>query len=197
MVLITHDLGVVAGVADRVAVMYAGRLVEVGDVDTVFYDPAHPYTRALLATVPRLDHDRASGRLDAIPGQPPVLAAIPAGCAFHPRCPMASLPEPCATSVPVLDPVGYGHGRDRGRQRPRQVAGAAVTLCRHRLENGDGGRAGLGERRHRAARMERAARGDGGQHGRLAGDGIEAPRCPVVVEAGDCAQQGAGPASAP
>ncbi|MEZ5935290.1 MAG: ATP-binding cassette domain-containing protein [Alphaproteobacteria bacterium] len=85
ILLITHDLGVVAGLADRVLVMYAGRLVEEGPVDPVFFDPAHPYTKGLLRSSPRLD----AARIDAlaiIPGQPPNLQALPEGCAFAPRC---------------------------------------------------------------------------------------------------------------
>jgi oligopeptide transport system ATP-binding protein len=88
IVLITHDLGVVAETADRVLVMYAGRIVERGTVYELFDDPRHPYTRALLASVPRLDTER-SPRLVSIPGQPPDLLAMPVGCPFQPRCPLA------------------------------------------------------------------------------------------------------------
>jgi oligopeptide transport system ATP-binding protein len=84
LVLITHDMGVVAGVADRIAVMYAGRVVEEAPVHDIYSRPAHPYTKALLASIPRLD--RRGGPLDAIRGLPPALTAIPAGCPFHPRC---------------------------------------------------------------------------------------------------------------
>ncbi len=84
IILITHDLGVVAGIADRVTVMYAGQCVETADVHALFAQPAHPYTRALLASVPRLDMPAAS--LKAIAGQPPDLFAPPAGCAFAARC---------------------------------------------------------------------------------------------------------------
>ena len=97
IVLITHDLGVVAGMADRVVVMYAGRAVEVGTVDDVFLRPRHPYTLGLLDSLPRLD---AEGRekLTPISGSPPSLLHPPAGCAFHPRCrfvrPMCSEVEP-------------------------------------------------------------------------------------------------------
>lgn len=84
IMLITHDLGVVAGIADRVTVMYAGQCVETADVHTLFSHPAHPYTQALLASVPRLDMPAAS--LKAIAGQPPDLFAPPAGCAFAARC---------------------------------------------------------------------------------------------------------------
>ncbi|MFH9978481.1 ABC transporter ATP-binding protein [Streptomyces sp. NPDC017179] len=98
LVLITHDLGVVADVADRIAVMYAGRIVESAPVHDIYKAPAHPYTRGLLDSIPRLDH---KGReLYAIKGLPPNLSAIPPGCAFHPRCPMAR--DVCRTDVPPL-----------------------------------------------------------------------------------------------
>ncbi len=100
IVLITHDLGVVAGVADRVLVMYAGRQAELGSVDDVFYRPSHPYTRGLLASLPRLDRGPERQRLHRIKGQPPSMIFLPPGCAFHPRCPYADLDGPCATTVP-------------------------------------------------------------------------------------------------
>jgi oligopeptide transport system ATP-binding protein len=84
LVLITHDLGVVNEVADNVAVMYAGRIVERGTVDDVFTDPAHPYTDGLMSSVPQVEVK--GGRLQPITGQPPNLARIPSGCPFHPRC---------------------------------------------------------------------------------------------------------------
>ena len=99
--MITHDLGVVAGLCDRVIVMYAGRAVETGTVDDIFYRPQHPYTKALLKSIPRLDMD-PSERLLAIPGNPPSLANIPAGCAFAPRC-EAAMPQ-CAAERPLLTP---------------------------------------------------------------------------------------------
>ena len=87
IVLITHDLGVVAGFADRVAVMYAGRIVEIGDVDDVFYRPRMPYTLGLLGSIPRLDIGRRQ-RLTPIDGNPPSLVHLPSGCPFWPRCPL-------------------------------------------------------------------------------------------------------------
>ncbi|MEY2467994.1 MAG: glutathione transport system ATP-binding protein [Actinomycetota bacterium] len=108
VILITHDLGVVAGTADRVLVMYAGREVELADVDPLFYNPRHPYTRGLLASLPRVDGTRLS-RLNRIKGQPPSLIAIPSGCAFHPRCNDAHLPAPCATERPELRSVEPRH----------------------------------------------------------------------------------------
>jgi peptide/nickel transport system ATP-binding protein/oligopeptide transport system ATP-binding protein len=86
IILVTHDLGVVADIADRVVVMYAGRVVEQGTLDEIFYDPQHPYTWGLLGSITRVDRDR-SERLAAIPGQPPSLVAPPEGCHFRPRCP--------------------------------------------------------------------------------------------------------------
>jgi len=87
LIFITHNLGIVAKMCDQVAVMYAGRLVEWGPVTRIFDAPAHPYTRALLESIPRMGDGRQ--RLTAIEGQPPDLAAPPPGCAFHPRCPQA------------------------------------------------------------------------------------------------------------
>jgi oligopeptide/dipeptide ABC transporter ATP-binding protein len=98
VLLITHDLAVVAGFAERVVVMYAGRKIEERPTVALFETPAHPYTSALLAALPRLD--RASQRLDPIPGSPPSPATRPAGCAFHPRCPFAL--DICRQEVPAL-----------------------------------------------------------------------------------------------
>jgi oligopeptide/dipeptide ABC transporter ATP-binding protein len=88
VILITHDLGVVAGIADRIGVMYAGRLVEFGGRRDLFYDPQHPYTWGLLGSIPRLDRPK-SERLHSIAGMPPSLIDAPAGCRFRPRCPHA------------------------------------------------------------------------------------------------------------
>ena len=108
IVLVTHDLGIVAGLADRVAVMYVGRLVETAGVRQVFAAPSHPYTRGLLASLPRVDRSHAGGRLTGIAGNPPSLTALPSGCAFHPRCAYARFPDPCATVVPDLRGVPGG-----------------------------------------------------------------------------------------
>ena len=86
VILVTHDLGVVADIADRVIVMYAGRVVEQGSLDDIFYDPQHPYTWGLLGSITRIDADRTQ-RLPAIPGLPPSLMHPPQGCHFRPRCP--------------------------------------------------------------------------------------------------------------
>jgi oligopeptide/dipeptide ABC transporter ATP-binding protein len=107
LVLITHDFGVVAGVADRVVVMYAGKVVESGTVEQVLLEPAHPYTKGLLASMPRLEHE--DDRLRRIPGQPPSLIDVPPGCPFHPRCAFVHLPDPCATDVPELGSIAPGH----------------------------------------------------------------------------------------
>jgi len=103
MVLITHDLGVVAGVADRVAVMYGGRVVEQGPVSQILLAPRHPYTRALLASMPRID-EVGNEPLQAIAGQPPNPRRLPAGCAFHPRC--QSVQTECREQRPTLLPEG-------------------------------------------------------------------------------------------
>ncbi|MFF5217235.1 ABC transporter ATP-binding protein [Micromonospora sp. NPDC000442] len=96
MILITHDLGVVADVADRIAVMYAGRIVEHADVRSLYRAPAHPYTKGLLNSIPRLD--QRGGKLSTIRGLPPNLMRIPSGCPFHPRCPYAQ--QVCVDVVP-------------------------------------------------------------------------------------------------
>ncbi|MFJ9056681.1 MULTISPECIES: ABC transporter ATP-binding protein [unclassified Streptomyces] len=98
LILITHDLGVVADVADKIAVMYAGRIVETSPVHDIYKAPAHPYTKGLLRSIPRLD--QKGQELYAIKGLPPNLLHIPPGCAFHPRCPMAQ--AVCRTDVPPL-----------------------------------------------------------------------------------------------
>jgi len=101
LVVITHDLGVIAGLCDRVLVMYAGRVVESGPVRDIFKDPQHPYTAGLLASMPRLDENEAT-RLATIPGQPPNLQRLPPGCAFSDRCPRVF--EPCRSERPALVP---------------------------------------------------------------------------------------------
>ncbi len=104
VVLITHDLGVVAEVAHRVAVMYGGRIVETGSVREIFARPRHPYTAALLRSAPRIDI--TGERLDPIPGQPPTPTDMPTGCAFHPRCQVSAGRERCRTETPALRAVG-------------------------------------------------------------------------------------------
>ncbi|GAA1925697.1 ABC transporter ATP-binding protein [Streptantibioticus ferralitis] len=101
LILITHDLGVVADVADKIAVMYAGRIVETAPVHEIYKAPAHPYTKGLLESIPRLD--LKGQELYAIKGLPPNLLRIPSGCAFNPRCPAAK--DVCRTDVPPLAAV--------------------------------------------------------------------------------------------
>ena len=105
LLLITHDLGVVAETADRVAVMYAGRIVETGPARAIFRDPQHPYTRGLLASIPGGTPGR---RLRAIDGSVPLLDALPPGCAFNPRCPDRF--DPCTSQPPPEYAVGPDHG---------------------------------------------------------------------------------------
>jgi oligopeptide/dipeptide ABC transporter ATP-binding protein len=104
MLFITHNLGVVAQIADRVAVMYAGQIVEQAPAEAIFARPAHPYTRALFAAIPRMDRDAQD--LAAIPGRVPPLDAMPAGCRFAPRCPLVR--EGCERPQ-VLAPFAAGH----------------------------------------------------------------------------------------
>jgi oligopeptide transport system ATP-binding protein len=106
LILITHDLGVVADVADKIAVMYAGRIVETGTVRDVYQSPAHPYTEGLMNSIPRLHHKGV--RLEPIQGAPPSLSRIPSGCPFHPRCPYVR--DRCAQELPLLRDVAAGRG---------------------------------------------------------------------------------------
>jgi oligopeptide/dipeptide ABC transporter ATP-binding protein len=105
LIFITHNLGIVAKMCDQLAVMYAGRMVEKGPVSRVFSAPAHPYTKALLGSIPRMTDSRA--RLTAIDGQPPDLSAMPPGCAFAPRCPAAL--ARCGVEAPPQFTIGTGH----------------------------------------------------------------------------------------
>ena len=107
IILITHDLGVVADMADNVLVMYAGRPVEYGSVDQLFYRPLHPYTWGLMDSLPEYDVDEKS-KLCPIKGQPPSLINVPSGCSFHPRCPFAQ--PVCSTDVPEYRIIEGGHG---------------------------------------------------------------------------------------
>jgi oligopeptide/dipeptide ABC transporter ATP-binding protein len=106
IILITHDFGVIASMADRVAVMYAGRIAEQGDIDSIFYRPRHPYTAALLAALPRLNQDLSL--LAQVGGRPPDMSKLPAQCAFVPRCPKVR--NECRTlDSPPLEEVSPGH----------------------------------------------------------------------------------------
>ncbi len=106
LIIITHNLGVVARYADRVNVMYAGKIIERGSALDIYHNPMHPYTLGLLHSVPRLDQPRKE-KLDPIEGQPPDLAKLDDGCAFRPRCRYAV--ERCATEIPPLETVTDGH----------------------------------------------------------------------------------------
>jgi oligopeptide/dipeptide ABC transporter ATP-binding protein len=123
VLLITHDLGVVAGRADRVAVMYAGQIIETAPTDTLFRKPSHPYTQALFASIPRLDGP--VGRLEPIPGTVPQPSAWPGGCRFHPRCPYRF--EPCADQVPpMFHPNPAQHGKCWLLDPEREAAGPRI-----------------------------------------------------------------------
>ena len=106
MLIITHNLGVVARYADRVNVMYAGRIVERGTARQIYADPRHPYTRGLLRSVPRLDEPRRA-KLEPVPGQPPDLTRLPRGCSFAPRC--AHAIDRCRDEAPSLESLTPGH----------------------------------------------------------------------------------------
>ncbi|USV56115.1 ABC transporter ATP-binding protein [Aeromonas encheleia] len=107
IVMITHDLGVVAGICDKVLVMYAGRTMEYGRVNDIFYRPSHPYTEGLLRAIPRLDTEGEV--LPTIPGNPPNLLRLPVGCPFQERCHQAH--EICGQQSPILTPFGDGRTR--------------------------------------------------------------------------------------
>lgn len=106
MIIITHNLGVVARYADRVNVMYAGRIIESGTATEIYHKPRHPYTLALLKSVPRMDRQR-SEKLDPVDGQPPDLTKLDEGCSFRPRCRFST--DECSKSFPALEEVSPGH----------------------------------------------------------------------------------------
>jgi oligopeptide/dipeptide ABC transporter ATP-binding protein len=109
IIMITHDLGVVAEIADDIVVMYAAKVAEEGSVDSIFNRPHHPYTWGLLGSLPRLDTDVE--RLAQIPGQPPSLLNPPPGCRFNPRCPYVM--DVCRRKVPGLEPVSDDPGHQQ------------------------------------------------------------------------------------
>jgi len=117
VIFVTHNLGIVARMCDKLAVMYAGKIVEAGTVRQLFDNPQHPYTKALLGSMPKLG---SKEKLSAIPGQPPDLATLPAGCAFHPRCAEA-LPR-CASDEPPELRVGDGWAARCWRAEPQDAA---------------------------------------------------------------------------
>lgn len=128
VIMITHDLGVVAGMADRVAVMYAGRIVETGDVDDVFYRSRMPYTIGLLGALPRLDARKESA-LATLEGNPPSLLALPPGCPFAPRCPLAE--DACLEAEPTLEQVRQAGAPDASGL---PAAGVQRSACRRMQE---------------------------------------------------------------
>ena len=130
VILITHDLGIVADVADEVAVMYGARVVEHGAVDDIFYHPQMPYTLGLLASVPRLTQVR-SDRLDPIPGNPPSPLRLPTGCVFQPRCVYQDevVGDLCRTQRPDLESVGPGHEVRCHLPAAKRQAAAEVALA--------------------------------------------------------------------
>jgi peptide/nickel transport system ATP-binding protein len=132
VILVTHDLGVVAEIADRVAVMYSGRIVEEGTLDEIFYDPQHPYTWGLLGSITRVDRPRPE-RLPAIRGLPPTSADRPEGCHFRPRCPHEFDKCPEVPALEARDPSSPDH-RDRcwlaadDKRRLREAAPGEIGL---------------------------------------------------------------------
>jgi peptide/nickel transport system ATP-binding protein len=122
VMLVTHDMGVIAETCDRVAVMYAGRLAEIGPVDAVIHRAAHPYTRGLMGSIPTLDETRE--RLLQIDGAMPRLNALPSGCAFHPRCPQAD--ARCRAERPEPEPAGATRAACWQRLEPRAFTAAST-----------------------------------------------------------------------
>jgi oligopeptide/dipeptide ABC transporter ATP-binding protein len=127
IILITHDLGLIAELADRVVVMYAGRVVELGDVYTIFNSPRHPYTVGLMNSLARVDMDQ--DWLRPIPGQPPSLLNRPPGCAFHPRCEFSQGRERCRTEVPELRSFGEGGAHLSACHFAEELAARHVTAA--------------------------------------------------------------------
>ena len=167
ILMITHDLSTAASYADRIAVMYLGRIVEEGPAEAVVRDPQHPYTKALLSVVPRRD-PRERSRPQILTGEAPDAVRIPPGCRFHPRCPVAI--ADCREIDPALEPAAPGpdtgprasslaeprRRRDRRRELPRRRREGDLDVAAARLPDLDPGRAGRGagrDRRHRRRRV--------------------------------------------
>jgi oligopeptide/dipeptide ABC transporter ATP-binding protein len=135
IILITHDLGVVAGLAHNVMVMYAGRQVELGTTDEIFYESRHPYTLGLLASLPRLD-DTGDEPLVPITGAPPSLINLPSGCAFHPRCRFAQIPGLCNTETPPLRLVA-GDAHRSACHYAETLEGVSVDTLRAKVDQAE------------------------------------------------------------
>jgi peptide/nickel transport system ATP-binding protein len=140
LIMITHDLGVVADIADDVLVMYAGRAAEIASKRDIFYRPHHPYTKGLLESIP--NSSAAAGRLRPITGQPPSLINLPTGCAFHPRC--AYVMDKCLTDEPALTPVAEDGFHRSACWLPATAAGLTAEAEQERRRT-------VGEGRHAAA----------------------------------------------
>ncbi|MCP1292155.1 MULTISPECIES: ABC transporter ATP-binding protein [Chromobacterium] len=126
IIMITHDLGVVAGLCEKVMVMYGGRVMEYGDADSIFYHPSHPYTIGLLGALPRLDHD--GSELVSIPGNPPNMAHMPKGCPFSERCQHST--ERCADELPLLQASSHNPQVIRACHKPAvELAQAAQEVA--------------------------------------------------------------------
>ena len=131
MILITHDMGVVAEAADEVVVMYAGQIVEYSSAEEIFARPEHPYTEALLGALPNVESENVRNeRLTAIPGRPPDLIEPPSACRFAPRCPYAGLGDTCSTVPPELREIRPGHlvrSAHPTSERAREMEEVGVT----------------------------------------------------------------------
>jgi peptide/nickel transport system ATP-binding protein len=130
VILITHDLGVIARVADRVIVMYAGKAMEYADKRTLYHEPHHPYTEGLTGSLPQ--QGAGETRLKPIPGQPPSLLRVPAGCPFHPRC--GYIMPKCRTTEPPVQPVAGGAGHLSACWLPADLIGTADSVLAGRRE---------------------------------------------------------------
>ncbi|HZU15791.1 MAG TPA: ABC transporter ATP-binding protein [Candidatus Dormibacteraeota bacterium] len=155
VIIVTHDLGVIAEMAHRVLVMYAGQVVERAPRRTLYYRPHHPYTRGLLESLPARAGPRGGpgpghggrGRLTPIPGQPPSLIQVPSGCPFHPRCPFTM--EICRREPPPLRPVDAGEEHESACWLPPEVVGLGAEADGRRRAAAEAGRVRAGEGRWR------------------------------------------------
>ncbi|HZB30487.1 MAG TPA: oligopeptide/dipeptide ABC transporter ATP-binding protein, partial [Streptosporangiaceae bacterium] len=156
LIMITHDLGVIADIADDVLVMYAGKPVEQTDRRSLYYRPHHPYAKGLLESIP--GSTGAKGRLKPIPGQPPSLINVPTGCSFHPRC--AYVMDRCITDEPPLRPVGAateGAGHDSACWLPEAALGLGSDAEQLRAKAVGEGR--VGAAKQLAARISSDVKG--------------------------------------